>query len=562
MAGWYITKAIQARISRRIALWVFCSLLIIEAAILLPSYFKREKDLLASQETLVSTSLESALSVSDGDSSPADENQAIRSALQQLKAQGLLWDYAVMTPAEMGSRVEGSSPLQLSDTDVVALSQQPIYERLAQTYIRSLQISGAGETFWVYLRHDTSQIQQELNGYTVRMLSIILLIALVLTLSTMLGVERLVIHPVLRLREDLLATREDLQAGVRKDAFLEKLPTQKDELGDVIAAFRRLYEQIWQAIEARDRSEQKEKERADQLNDALIQLRQTQSQLLQSEKMAGLGQLVAGIAHEINNPISFIYGNLDPVRDYSQDLLTVVRLYQQTYSNPSEEITETLEALDIEYVQEDLPDLLESMKVGAERIRDIVRSLRTFSRLDETGLKSVDIHEGLESALMLLQHRLKATEDSSPIAVIRDYDELPLVNCYAGLLNQAFINVLTNAIEALESRRVENSQNKIAGRITVRTTVIDEQWVAIEIEDNGPGVSEAAIAKIYDPFFTTKPVGQGTGMGLAICYQIVVDKHQGKLSCRSAPGDGTTFVIQLPIQVHDSSKGRRHSSIK
>ncbi|MEO0887591.1 MAG: ATP-binding protein [Cyanobacteria bacterium J06648_10] len=163
---------------------------------------------------------------------------------------------------------------------------------------------------------------------------------------------------------------------------------------------------------------------------------------------------------------------------------------------------------------------------------------------------------------MLLQHRLKATEDSSPIAVIRDYDELPLVNCYAGLLNQAFINVLTNAIEALESRRVENSQNTIAGRITVRTTVIDEQWVAIEIEDNGPGVSEAAIAKIYDPFFTTKPVGQGTGMGLAICYQIVVDKHQGKLSCRSAPGDGTTFVIQLPIQVHDSSKGRGHSSIK
>ena len=298
-----------------------------------------------------------------------------------------------------------------------------------------------------------------------------------------------------------------------------------------------------------------------ELKQALHQLKQAQTQLVQSEKMSSLGLMVAGIAHEINNPVSFVYGNIPPAREYIEDLLELLNLYQQYYPVPVPAIQEYIAAIDLDFLINDLPKLLASMKVGAERIRDIVGSLRTFSRLDEAEMKRVNIHEGLDTTLLILQHRLKEKPERPAIQVIKKYGTLPPVECYPGQLNQVFMNILANAIDALESKRVsselvetEKLTPDASPCIQIYTEVVESsefaqgsKSVLIRIIDNGPGMTERVRLLLFDPFFTTKPVGQGTGLGLSISYQIIVAKHGGQLRCVSAPGQGTEFIIQIPI---------------
>lgn len=301
-----------------------------------------------------------------------------------------------------------------------------------------------------------------------------------------------------------------------------------------------------QAEQALRHSEARERQKADQLQLALHKLQQTQTQLIQTEKISSLGQLVAGVAHEINNPINFIYGNIGYAHKYSQDLLELIQLYQQHYTAPVPEIEAKVEDIELDFLMEDLTKLLSSMKVGVDRIREIVLSLRNFSRLDEAEMKSVDIHEGIDSTLMILQHRVKAKPDRPEIQVIKEYGDLPLVECLAGQMNQVFMNLLANAIDILE----EAGQKSIiqSPMIRIRTEKINSTAIAITIADNGPGMTEQVRQKLFDPFFTTKPVGKGTGLGLSISYQIVVEKHGGQLKCDSTPGKGTEFAIEIPIR--------------
>lgn len=288
------------------------------------------------------------------------------------------------------------------------------------------------------------------------------------------------------------------------------------------------------------------RQQAQQLAGALEDLQNTQAQLIQTEKMSSLGQLVAGVAHEINNPVNFIYGNITHAKEYSEDLLSLLKLYQKQTPNPSAEIRDLAEAIDLEFLVDDLPKILSSMAIGADRIRQLVLSLRNFSRLDEAEMKPVNIHDGIESTLLILQPRLKAKSDSFRIELIKDYGDLPPVDCYAGQLNQVFTNVLSNAIDALEQFYDEEKINGIP-KIWIQTRVVGEKAV-IRISDNGSGIPEAVKDKIFDPFFTTKPVGKGTGLGLSICYKIVVEKHGGVFNCTSEPGRGTEFSIEIPIQ--------------
>jgi two-component system, NtrC family, sensor kinase len=283
---------------------------------------------------------------------------------------------------------------------------------------------------------------------------------------------------------------------------------------------------------------------------ALQENQRAQARMVQTEKMSSLGQLVAGIAHEINNPVNFIHGNVIHVSDYAQSLLDLVNLYQQTYPQPSVAIADHVEAIDFAFLNEDLPKLLTSMKFGTERIREIVRSLRLFSRLDEAEVKAVNIHDGIESTLMILQNRLKASAKYSEIKVIKQYSELPLVECFAGQLNQVFMNVLVNAIDAIEERRKTEPQH--SGMLKITTEVVENEQIRIRFADSGTGIPEAIQPQIFDPFFTTKEVGKGTGMGMSISYQIVTEKHGGEISCRSTPQQGTEFVIQIPIHRHCS----------
>lgn len=303
---------------------------------------------------------------------------------------------------------------------------------------------------------------------------------------------------------------------------------------------------------------------AEQLQQALHNLQQTQAQLVQTEKLSALGHLLAGVAHEINNPVSFIYGNLTFANEYARDLLELVKLYQEHYPDPVEPIQDYRENIDLEFLMQDLPQMLSSMKVGADRIREIVLSLRTFSRSDRGKMQQVNLHEGIESTLVILQNQLKPKSHRPAIEVVKEYGNLPSVECYAGQLNQVFMNILSNAIDALEESLLERPLSVVGSSdrhseyngksplekpptIWIRTQISRPHYVSITIADNGPGMPEAIQTQLFDPFFTTKPVGKGTGLGLSISYQIIVEKHKGQLWCKSQPGQGTEFLIEIPV---------------
>ncbi|MBD1936896.1 PAS domain S-box protein [Microcoleus sp. FACHB-68] len=304
--------------------------------------------------------------------------------------------------------------------------------------------------------------------------------------------------------------------------------------------------------------------RAEQLEQAIKELRSTQTQLIQSEKMSSLGQMVAGVAHEINNPVNFIHGNITHANQYAEELLHLIELYQQYYPEPVPAIQAEIETFELDFLIEDFPKLLSSMKVGTERIRNIVLSLRNFSRLDEADMKQVDIHEGLDNTLMILQNRLKAKPDRPGVKVIKEYGNLPLVECYAGQMNQVFMNILTNAIDAIDElnrqRSIEEIENnpstirictEVVKNLSLNaesenSTVNKKQFVVIRIADSGIGLTQEVQSRLFDPFFTTKPVGSGTGLGMSISYQII-EKHGGQLKCISQAGQGAEFLIEIPI---------------
>ena len=304
---------------------------------------------------------------------------------------------------------------------------------------------------------------------------------------------------------------------------------------------------LQQEVQERLRAETTLKLQKQQLEQALADLQQAQTQLIQNEKMAALGQLVAGIAHEFNNPVNFILGNLSCTKDYILDLLNLVAAYQVELPNPSVKIQQLINDIDLTFLINDAPDLIQSMQRGATRIQELVISLRNFVRLDEAEMKAVDIHEGIESTLLILQHRLRKTDIRPGITVIKAYGELPLVTCYASQLNQVFMHLLNNAIDALEGQGDNECFSIPNPQIHIHTELTDNELVRIRIADNGCGIPDSIRARLFDPFFTTKPVGSGTGLGLSISYQIVVQQHRGKLSCFSSVGQGSEFEIEIPV---------------
>ena len=392
----------------------------------------------------------------------------------------------------------------------------------------------------------------------------ILLCLVALVGATAIGIftSRWIAHPIRRLNQASKAMASgDLEQKVA--------PGNIAEINILGSSFNDMGEQLRESFIALEKSnaelEVRVEERTLELKTALQELHRTQAQIIQGEKMSSLGQLVAGVAHEINNPVSFIHGNLTHVQEYTRNLLNFLQLYQQHYPNPVDEIQIEAEEIDLEFIQEDLPKIVSSMQMGTDRIRNIVLSLRNFSRTDEVDTKRVNIHEGIDSTLMILQHRLKASSERPEIYVIKNYADLPLVQCYAGPLNQVFMNILSNAIDALEENKAQRNYQEIEenpGKITIATSVIDAEWVEIAIADNGAGIPKEIQQRIFDPFFTTKPVGKGTGMGMSISYQIITEKHGGKLECFSTIAEGTQFAIKIPVRhdfdlLHKSLSDRR-----
>ena len=415
---------------------------------------------------------------------------------------------------------------KFSSFDQIHKSQQLDFTLNSQRqFVQVLPLKdGRGIDWIIVVVVPESDFMEQINANTN---TTILLCLLSLIIATGLGIitSQWIAAPIQRLSQ--------ASQGIASGNFEQKVPeTLVEELGTLSVSFNLMSHELKNSYHT---LEQKVQERTQEL-------RETQSQLIQSEKMSSLGQLVAGIAHEVNNPANFIHGNLSHLSQYTQDLLELVQLYQKYYPHPGSEIQAKSEDIDLEFLLEDLSKILNSMKVGSERIRDIVKSLRNFSRLDEADFKAVDIHEGMESTLMILQNRFNARHKHPGIEVIKEYGNLPPLECYAGQLNQVFMNILTNALDALDEREQEETKT-----IRIRTSLYNSELVRICIADNGCGMTEEVKKRLFDPFFTTKPVGKGTGMGMSISYQIVTKKHQGQLWCRSKPGAGTEFWIEIPL---------------
>lgn len=309
--------------------------------------------------------------------------------------------------------------------------------------------------------------------------------------------------------------------------------------------------ELYQTLQIKEELAATATAQAQQLEQTLQDLKQTQTQLIQTEKMSSLGQLVAGVAHEINNPLNFIEGNLTYLNQYTENLLTLINLYQQGYTTKDEKIKNLVVEVELDFISEDIPKVVSSIQLGVDRIGKIVWALRNFSRLDESQMKPVNIHEGIDSTILVLQNRLKAKIEKYSIEIIKNYGNLPEVECYAGQLNQVFINIINNAIDAIDSYNTQRSLEEIRSKpsqITIHTQLLNPEWISVRIVDNGPGMTETVRKLLFEPFFTTKPVGKGIGLGLSISYQIVVDQHGGFLKCESELGQGTGFTIEIPIR--------------
>ena len=525
-----------ARLPRRILMWAFISILGIETLILLPSAIRR-KDELLDQVEMTSKGIVITLAVRSRQDDRTMLEDLAQLQQRQMISGAELWNLNSKTGQTIGEQPE----LRLTEIQS-GTNRKTNWSQQRFEVVYPIQVNGSPHL--LVLRHPTDPITQDVTAFIWRISGLVVIISVVVTATLSVVIASTVVQPILLLRDDLLRSGKEIAQDQSVSDFTSTGYVRQDELGEVISAFHQMVRNILQAIHDRKVSEAALRESSEQLNQTLVTLNATQVRLIQTEKMASLGQLVAGIAHEINNPINFIHGNLHHVETHAQDLMELIQLYQQETPDPSSALEKLLADVDLEFIQTDIPNLLSSMRNGSERIREIVLSFRNFSRLDEAEQKQVNLHHGLESTLALLQHRLLGHPE---IQVIKQYGKISNVLCYPAQINQVFFELLKNAIDALELRSGQRDDTDSPLMLTITTCAMAD-LLQITISDTGIGMTADVQQHAFDPFFTTKDVGQGKGLGLAIAYQTIVAGHEGTLECKSHPQVGTDLIITLPIR--------------
>lgn len=554
----HIPNLFRARLSQKIVTAIFLSIVAIETIILIPSVYRREQELLDRLEEVSSSKVTGLFLAEPELNRNQDQLLSLLPSLPKLPDSNIMGGAVYDLQGRLIAHFGEPPALQWSEIQRFNGSKAHKLDRYTYRYDAEWDLSNYLSYETIVLRHDARWVRTEYLWYIARIAGLVLIISIVVTASTIIVLDRLLIAPILALRQDLLTAGDVFKHNdpdTHPPEFASVQLCRDDELGDVAHAFVTMVNQITSGIS---------------------ELQRTQLQLVHSEKMSSLGQLVAGIAHEINNPINFIYGNITYVNDCAQDLLSAIAYYYEQQANVNTphdasgtDISETIKAIqlptsrshpqnlssayeppdpeELAFLIEDLPKVCGSIRIGAERVRDIVLSLRNFARLDEAELKPVNIHEGLDNALLLLGYRLEATQHHSTIHVERDYDELPPLECYPGQLNQALLNLLLNAIESFDTD-TDCAQSAITPKITLQTRQIDANQISISVRDTGKGMTPELQAKIFDPFFTTKPIGQNKGLGLSIAERIITVQHNGTLQIESSPDSGTEVTITLPTQ--------------
>ncbi len=539
-------KCLNSRLSRQIVGKIFLSIVVIEIIILVPSYFRRQQELLAQLESQSETAVDSLVRVAE------DGITNERSLVESLE----LFSQDPLVKGFTFYRLDGTLVGRLGEPPELGI--EDIQDFTAGIQGRSWQgdrydvarvIRKMEMPYLLIVRHDSSSVPQELLGFIIRIAGLVLIIAVFVTGATFFIIERTVITPLLQLRDDLTLAGDALSDGTARPQFaslmvLDSEPT--NELSQTIASFSQMFERVDREIKRRQVAESEVRGKAEELQQTLADLKEAQLRLIQTEKMSSLGQLVAGIAHEINNPATFIQGNLSALQEYFETLLQLLYAYEEVHGGDAPKLQQLKETLEIEYILDDIPQSLKSTQIGVTRIASIVESLRNFARLDESERKTVDITQGVKNTLSFLGSRLEAAQ----IQVSQTYDSIPKVDCYPGLLNQSVLAIINNAIDALAQRplpeetgsRTDSTPRQLTVSVSYEAAIAQ---VRITIADNGPGIPPHIQQKMFDPFFSTKPVGQGTGLGLAIAYQIIVQDHRGQLHCDSTPEQGTAFTITL-----------------
>ncbi len=528
-----LKSSFKSQLSRQLSLWILIGFFGIEVVIFFPSAYRRKDEQL---DTIAMTATATLHAIAQLNLSEVEFAKTLPNLKQDPPLLGgILYRQNGSIVKQFGSEIS------LSFQDVTQ-HRTELYYSNPWRYETARSIRLQNQDYYVVLSHDASLVLTDLISFSWRILGLVILISISVSLLMMAIINSQLIYPILRLQADILRSGDAIAKSQSIPEFESLQYSQQNELQEVIQAFHQNHQTIVAAIAQRQQSEDNLRLTAEALQGTLANLQQTQAQLIHTEKMSSLGKLGAGFAHEINNPINFIYANLDHLNHHTQDLLEIIAQYQQEFPTLSDDLNDLITDLDLEFIQQDMPDLLKSMKSGAARIRDLVASFRNFVRLDESNLKVVDIHEGIESTLVLLEGRLNPTADRSRIEVDRNYHAAAKLACYPSQLNQVFFYLISNAIEAIDRSSQLNSK---AYGITISTQE-DDTKVTIAIEDNGIGIEPEIQSKIFDPFFTTKDVGEGTGLGLTNSHNVITHLHHGSLTLRSTPKQGTTLLLTIP----------------